>query len=159
MQTDRDQTRPPWGTRLLGVVVEPPARRKRRVQQVLTSTVLVTHLLGVAGVVGLQWLLLPFDELMSGRYRTAAVVVTPLAVLVMVSFGLVWLTWVVRRWLSWPDENRPPTSDEQRLCLAVPLRLTLLTAALWVVGGTVSVSAYGVADPSVVPVLSVAVVA
>ncbi|WP_010539774.1 adenylate/guanylate cyclase domain-containing protein [Dietzia alimentaria] len=155
---DRDQTRPPWGTRLLGVVVEPPSRRKRRVQQVLTSTVLVTHLLGIACVVGLQWLLLPFDELTSGRYRTAALVVTPLVVLAMVSFGLVWLTWVVRRWLSWPDENRSPTPDEQRLCLAVPFRLTLLTAALWVVGGVVTVIPYGMVDPTVLPVLSVAVV-
>ena len=155
---EREQTRPPWGTRLLGDVMEPPPRRKRRVQVVLTSTVLVTHLLGVAGVVGLQWLLLPFDEMVSGRFRTAALVVTPIAVLVMVTFGLVWITWIVRRWLSWPDENRPPTPEEQRLCLSVPLRLSLLTACLWAVGGAVSVGAYGVASVSVVPVMTVAVV-
>lgn len=159
MSPDRDQTRPPWGTRLLGAVVEPPERRKRRVQWVLTTTVLVTHLIGVAGVVGLQWLLLPLDQLVSGRFRTAALVVTPAAVVVMVVFGLVSITWVVKRWLSWPDENRPPTPDEQRLCLAVPLRLSVLTAVLWVVGGAVTVGAYGLAEPTVVPVMTTAVLA
>ena len=158
MSPHRDQVRPPWGTRLLGAVVEPPARRKRRVQWVLTTTVLATHLIGVVGVLGLQWLLLPFDQLVSGRFRTAALVVTPIAVASMVVFGLVWITWVVRRWLSWPDENRPPTPDEQRLCLAVPLRLTALTAVLWVIGGAVTVGAYGLAEPAVVPVLTAATV-
>lgn len=158
MNLEREQTRPPWGTRLLGAVVEPPPRRKRRVQWVLTSTVLLTHLIGVAGVVGLQWVLLPLPELTTGRFRTAALIVTPAVVVAMVLFGLVWITWIVRRWLSWPDENRAPTPEEQRLCLAVPLRLTLLTAALWAVGGAVTVGAYGLAEPAVIPLLSVAVV-
>lgn len=109
MTTPHDQARHPWGTRLLGAVAEPPARRKHRVQWVLTTTVLVTHLIGVAGVVTLQWLLLPFDELTSGRFRTAALLVTPVAV-------------------------------------------------LWAVGGAVTVGAYGLAEPAVVPVLATAVI-
>ena len=157
MTTQPGNHRPPWGTRLLGVAVEPPPRSKRRVQWVLTSTLLVTHLLGIAGAVGLQWVLLPFDQLVSGRYRTAALVVTPIVVLGMVAFGLTWLTWVVRRWLRWPDENRPPTVGEQLVCMVVPWRLTLLTATLWVVGGGVITAAFARVDAAVVPVLGAAV--
>ena len=153
MHADREQNRPPWGTRLLGAVVEPPRHRKRRVEWVLTTTLLITHTLGILGVIGFQWLLLPADELVSGRYRTAALVVTPLVVVVTVAIGLVSLTVVVRRWLRWPDEGRPPTGEEQELCLLVPLRLTLLTGALWLVGGGVTTAFYGAQNPSVLPVM------
>lgn len=159
MNTHREQSRPPWGTRLLGAVVEPPRYRKRRVQRVLTTTLLITHTLGILGVIGFQWLLLPVDELVSGRYRTAALVVTPVVVGVTVVSGLAGLTVVVRRWLRWPDEGRPPTREEQELCLLVPLRLTLLTAALWLVGGGVTTAAYGVQDPAVLPVLVITTIA
>lgn len=149
--------RPPWGTRLLGDSVEPPPRSKRRVQWVLTWTLLVTHLLGIVGAVGLQWVLLPTDDLLHGRYRVPALVVTPIVVVVTVVFGLSWLTWVVHRWLRWPDENRAPTVSEQLICLVVPWRLTVLTTALWVIGGAVTVTAYARVEPAVVPVLATAV--
>ena len=126
-------------------------------QWVLTSGLLLTHLLGVLGVIGLQWLLLPLDELVSGRYRTAALVVTPVTVVASVIFGLVWLTVVVKRWLSWPDQGRPPTEQEREVCLLVPLRLTLLTGVLWLIGGGMTAATYGIGNPTVLPVIATAI--
>jgi len=155
---DPDPSRPPWGTRLLGMYVEPPPHRKRRVQRVLTQMLLLTHGLGVLGVLTVLGLLLPFDELVSGRFRPAALVVTPVAVVAGFAVGLWWLTRVVTRWLRWPEENRPPTPEEQQLCLAAPLKITLRTGVLWAVGGGAVVAAYAAEDLAALPIVAAAVV-
>ena len=153
-----DHSHPPWGTRLLGMYIEPPAHRKRRVERVLTRMLVITHGLGALGVLTVIGLLLPFHELVSGRFRLAALVVTPLVLLVANAVGLWWLKVVVRRWLSWVEEDRPPTSGEQALCLSAPLRITLRTGVLWAVGGSVVAAAYAAADSTALPIVVAAIV-
>lgn len=158
MTAEPDPHRPPWGTRLLGMHLEAPVRRKRRVQRVLTGMLVLTHGLGVLGVLTVLGLLLPFDELVSGRFRLAALVLTPVVVLVAFAVGLWWLTVVVTAWLRWPDEDRAATPAERDLCLAAPLRITLRTGLLWAVGGAVVAAAFAAADLGALPIVVAAIV-
>lgn len=139
-------SRPPWGTRMLGLEREEPPRRKQRVQRVLTRMLVVTHGLGVVGVWIVIGLLLPLEQVISGRFSPAALVVTPVTALVGIALGSWWLLKVVAGWMRWAEESRPPTAAEQARCLSAPLGITLRTGALWAAGGTVVAVAFAVED-------------
>ncbi|MDX2357672.1 hypothetical protein [Dietzia sp. PP-33] len=119
--------RPPWGARLLGLEREEPPRRRRRVQGVLARMLVMTHGLGALGVWIVIGLLLPVDQVIAGRFSTAALLVTPVTAVVGISIGSWWLIRVVAGWMTWAgaDENRPPTAEEQSRCLSAPLGITL----------------------------------
>jgi adenylate cyclase len=98
-----------------------------RVQAQLTAAIVVSNAAGAAIVFALVGeLVLGPDE--STRVSTAAVVGY---VLVAIAVGVVAGTRKALGRFRWLFDDRPPTSDEQRLALRVPLLLFEVQALLW----------------------------
>jgi adenylate cyclase len=51
--------------------------------------------------------------------------------------GIVWVLWLLRPVLAWLREDRPPTSDEQRIVLLTPARELIVHGVLWALGAVV----------------------
>ncbi|MBB5916310.1 adenylate cyclase [Nocardia transvalensis] len=142
----------PWGSRLLGSAEETSGRRRVRVQLLLTVTLLVANLTGIAVVMALIGFVLPGPTVFSGRLVLLNFVATPLYTVAALVIGFVWGTvWGVRtlRWAIDPD--RIPTADERAAAARVPRRLVMQQAALWLGAAAVLTPLYGLFDAGFVP--------
>jgi adenylate cyclase len=112
----------------------PSSRRAvaERVERRVTTNLLFAHALGVADVVLLLVLVLPFPpgedyHAMVGRTALACAVYLPLSFAVGVHYGrrlgAARMTWVL--------EERDPTPEERGRLLRIPLRCFRMDAALW----------------------------
>ena len=103
---------------------------RRRVQGLLTGTLIATNVIGALVVVGLAALLMPAPG-MSGELVRVTAIAVPVYVVSAVVVGALWGTRGALRTLRWAADGRTPTEEERVASLRVPLRLTLVQAVLW----------------------------
>ncbi|WP_191259206.1 adenylate/guanylate cyclase domain-containing protein [Amycolatopsis oliviviridis] len=139
----------PFGSWLLGPLDQDAAVLRRRVQGLLTGTLIATNVIGALVVVGLAALLMPAPGMSGDLVRVTAIAV-PVYVVSAVVVGALWGTRGALRTLRWAAEGRKPTDDERAAGLRVPLRLTLVQAVLWGVATLVFGALAALVQPRVV---------
>lgn len=125
----------PFGSVLLGSADQSPQRLRVRLQLLLTTMLVITHLIGAGVVLVLSLFVLPTQSLNRASLVSLAIAV-PTYVGVATVVGGFWGTITSLRGLRWALEGRTPTAKERRVALRTPIRLTLIQGALWT-GGVV----------------------
>jgi len=120
----------PFGSVLLGPAAQTPQRLRVRLQLLLTTMLVITHLIGAGVVLVLSLFVLPTQEL-NHRSLVALAISVPTYVGVATVVGGVWGTISSLRGLRWILESREPTAKERRTALRIPIRLTLIQGLLW----------------------------
>lgn len=125
--------RAPFGSALLGPANQSPKKLRVRIQLLLTSMLITTHLIGAVVVVVMSVFVLPTEALNDASLLSLAITV-PTYVLAAMLVGGFWGTVSSLRGLRWALEDRDPTPKERRRALRTPLRLTLIQGGLWAGG-------------------------
>src|SRR5690349_12753715 len=123
----------PFGSVLLGPASQTPQRLRVRLQLLLTTMLVVTHLIGAGVVLVLSLFVLPTQAL-NHRSLVSLAISVPTYVGVATVVGGFWGTISSLRGLRWILEEREPTSKERRTALRIPIRLTLIQGLLWTGG-------------------------
>lgn len=126
------QTRAPFGAKILGGADQTPKKLRVRLQLLLTTMLVTTHLIGAGVVFVISVFVLPTDSLNRSSVISLAIGV-PVYVGLAVLVGGFWGTLSSLRGLRWAIEGRTPTSKERRRALRTPIRLTLIQGGLWAV--------------------------
>ena len=150
--------RPELGSVLLGRERESARIRAWRVRILLILSLLGSNLVGVAVAVTLIFFVLPGPALLSREFLVPTVIVVPVYVSLAVITGTVWVTRAVYRRVRWFLEGHEPTDRQRIRTLRLPGRITLIQAFLWLLGAAVVTPAYGVVDPSSIPVVGFTIV-
>ncbi len=136
----------PFGSRLLGPVDQRGPALRIRVQGLLTVTLVVANLIGAVVVVVLSTWVIPGPG-PRGATVLLIVVGVPAYVVLALVVGVIAGTGGALRSLRWVLEQREPTPADRRATLRVPLRLTLMQAALWGVAAVLFTVAIGLRQP------------
>jgi adenylate cyclase len=131
---------------LLGPATQTPQRLRVRLQLLLTTMLIFTHLIGAVVVVVLSLFVLPTQGL-NHRSLVSLAIAVPTYVGVATVVGGLWGTISSLRVLRWIMEDRAPTSKERRAALRIPIRLTLIQGLLWIGGVVVFTSLALVLQP------------
>ncbi|KAA0919931.1 HAMP domain-containing protein [Dietzia sp. ANT_WB102] len=150
--------RPDLGSVLLGREQEPTRLRTLRVRVLLVLTLLASNLVGVAVAAVLIFFVLPGPAVLSPVFFVPSVIVVPVYVTLAIIVGSLWGARVVQRRARWFLEGRDPTDRERATTLRLPGRVTVIQAFLWLLGAAVITPAYGVVDPSSIPVVGFTIV-
>ncbi|MGN7227211.1 adenylate/guanylate cyclase domain-containing protein [Dietzia maris] len=150
--------RPELGSVLLGREEESARLRAWRVRILLLLTLLASNLVGVAVAVVLVFFVLPGPAVLSREFLVPSVIVVPVYVTMAVIVGTIWVTGAVYRRVRWFLDGRDPTDRERVATLRLPGRVTVIQAFLWLLGAAVVTPAYGVVDPSSIPVVGFTIV-
>ncbi len=142
----------PWGSRLLGPADEGSIRRRIRVQVLLTLPLITANLVGIAVAIVLIVFVLPGPSVLTWSLVYLNFVAAPVYIAVALLVGLVWGTrWGLRtlRWAT--DDQHIPTEREQISAAAVPRRLVVQQAVLWLGGLLILTPMYAIVDPAFLP--------
>ena len=143
---------------LLGREEESARLRAWRVRILLLLTLLASNLVGVAVAVVLVFFVLPGPAVLSREFLVPSVIVVPVYVTMAIIVGTIWVTGAVYRRVRWFLDGRDPTDRERVATLRLPGRVTVIQAFLWLLGAAVVTPAYGVVDPSSIPVVGFTIV-
>ena len=125
-----------FGSALLGPAGQSTRRLRIRVQLLLTSTLILTNLIGAGIVFVLSTLVIPGPS-PSRATAIALAIGVPVYVAAAVAVGATWGTAGALRAQRWVFRDRRPTERERITTLGVPWFLTRLQAVLWF-GATVT---------------------
>ena len=120
----------PFGSRILGSRDQPARILRIRVQLLLTALLISTNVISAVVVVIISVFVVPAPAPSSSMLVALAIAV-PVYVGAAVVVGATIGTTMSLRALRWVNEEREPTDAERRTALRVPVRLTLLQAAMW----------------------------
>ncbi|MVU75846.1 HAMP domain-containing protein [Nocardia sp. ET3-3] len=149
----------PWGSRLLGPAGEQAGMQRIRVQVLLTVGLTVANLIGMALTTVLIAFVLPGPDTLTPDMVTLNFVAVPLVSLTALVVGFWWGTVFGLRTLYWSrDPDQIPTVPEQAATGAVPRKLVMMQALLWLGGLAVLTPLYARADPGFVPKLVLGIV-
>jgi adenylate cyclase len=126
-------------------------RLRRRLQLVLTATLVVANAVGALVVAVLGLFIIPGPSVFSGDSAPVTFVVLPLYVAVAFAAGVGVGTRQALVTLSWTRSDRPPTPSQAQATFRVPLRLMRLQGLLWAGAVVVLTVAYGLAEPRNLP--------
>ncbi len=137
---------PPLGSRLLGPGTESAARRRVRIQSLLTVILLTCNLVGAVVAVVLVVAVVPGPSVFAHELWPVDFILVPLVTLAAFFTGLVWITRSALRRLRWSIHDRPATAHDLRVALSLPFRITAQQALLWYLSAAVITTAYAVHD-------------
>jgi adenylate cyclase len=150
-QSDRLQHTTEYGTRLLGRVEESQARRRVRVQLILTVSILVANLIGIGVALLLVTVAFPSPSVFTDAPLWLTFVAAPAYVVVALAVGAIWMTRRMVHMLRWAIEERIPTFTDQRNTFAAPRRLATMHLVLWEGGAALMTVLYGQVDSHFIP--------
>ncbi|MCU4186813.1 adenylate/guanylate cyclase domain-containing protein [Acidiferrimicrobium sp. IK] len=125
--------------------------RGRRVQVVLTGSLLAANAVGALVVAGLALFVIPGPTVFSGPAAPVTFGILPLYVILALLGGAIVGTRAAVRSLEWVREGRPPTFPEASAMFAVPARLVLVQAGLWAGAAALFSGLYGSIDSRNLP--------
>ncbi len=155
-QSGRANT-PAYGSLILGKVAESPARRRVRIQTLLTVFMLTVNILGVAAATLLVTVAFPVPSVFRDVPRWLTFGVAPAYAVAALAFGSWWITRRTVNDLRWAIAGRAPTRTDQRNAFAIPWRIAMAQLVLWAVGTTAFTILYGTYDTDFIPRLAVGV--
>lgn len=142
---------PDYGSWLLGKPEESQARRRVRIQIILTFFLLFTNILGIAVSLLLNTVAIPVPSVFSDAPAWLTFGVTPAYMLVALIFGTAWITSRTVASLRWAVEERHPTGEDQRNVFRAPARVAQKLLLLWGLGTGLLTLLYGLQDPAFIP--------
>lgn len=145
-------SRPPvFGSLLLGRATESPARRRMRVQLILTMFIVGVNVIGIALAFILVAVAFPVPSVFTDVPWWLPGVVTPLYIVGAVSLGAWWIHIRTINDLRWATEGRPPTQADQRNTVMTPWRIAVTHLVLWGGGVVLLTPLYGRFDTDFIP--------
>ena len=140
----------PLGSWLLGPEDEGTARVWLRVQILLTVTQVIANLVGTVLVTVLLALVLPGRPVLTDDLALLNFVAVPAFVLVALVAGSIVGSVLTRGALRWFLDRQEATREDRIATLRLPLKLTLISAILWIVGTSLFTLLYGLVDTRLV---------
>lgn len=149
-QSGRLET-PDYGSWLLGKPAESQARRRVRIQFILTFLLLFTNILGIAVSLLLNTVAIPVPSVFSDAPAWLTFGVAPAYMVLALLFGTAWITSRTVGSLRWAIEERGPTRTDQRNVFFAPSRVAQMLLLLWGFGAALLTVLYGLQDTAFVP--------
>ncbi len=156
-QSSRLSPTPDYGSLLLGRVGESPARRRVRIQTILTVFILAANLVGIVLAVLLVVVVFPEPNAVQDVPIWVPAVLAPAYALAALVFGAWWIRIRTMKDLQWAIEGRAATPADQRTTFLTPKRIADIHTALWVAGAVLLTTVYGLYDTDFIPRLGLAV--
>lgn len=151
-------TRPAdFGSMLLGRVSESPARRRVRIQTILTVFMLAANLVGIGMAVLLVVVVFPEPSAVHDVPIWVPAVLAPAYIVAALAFGAWWIHIRTVRDLRWAIDGRSPTVADQRNTFLTPRRIADTHTLLWLAGGMLLTTIYGMYDTDFIPRVGLAV--
>jgi len=156
-QSGRLATAPEYGSLLLGKVSESPARRRVRIQTMLTVVILSVNLIGLAVAILLVAVAFPVPSVFRDVPKWLTFTVVPAYMAAALAFGTWWITTRTVNDLRWAIDGRAPTRADQRNAFLTPWRIAVANLVLWGAGTALLTTLYGMYDTDFIPRLALAV--
>lgn len=156
-QSGRLAGTPAYGSLLLGGVNESAARRRVRIQTLVTVFMLSVNLIGVAVAILLVTVAFPAPSVFRDAPRWLTYGLAPAYAGFALVFGSWWITTRTVNDLRWAIDGRPPTRADQRNAFFTPWRIASAQLLLWAVGTAVFTILYGMYDTDFIPRLALGV--
>src|SRR3984957_4328734 len=121
-QSGRLSGTPEYGSWLLGKVSESQARRRIRIQVILTVFILGADALGIVIAALLVTVVIPVPSIFSDAPMWITFAVTPAYTALALVLGVFWITRRTVNALRWSIEERKPTREDQRNTFLAPWR-------------------------------------
>ncbi|BBX15500.1 hypothetical protein CRI77_23385 [Mycolicibacterium duvalii] len=149
-QSGRLET-PDYGSWLLGRPDESQARRRIRIQVILTFFLLFTNVLGIGVSLLLNTVAIPVPSVFSDAPAWLTFGVVPAYMVSALVLGTSWITSQIVGQLRWAIEEDPPTRTDQRNVFVAPARVAQMLLLLWGVGTALLTLLYGLHDTAFIP--------
>lgn len=150
-QSGRLASSPAYGSLILGRVSESPARRRVRIQTLVTVSLLTVNILGILVAALLVSVAYPVPSVFTDVPPWLTFIVAPAYAVAALVFGSWWITTRTVNDLRWAAEGRTPTRADQRNVFFTPWRVAMAQLSLWVVGTVVFTILYGLFDTDFIP--------
>lgn len=142
---------PDYGSWLLGKPEESQARRRVRIQVILTFLLLFTNVLGIAVSLMLNTVAIPVPSVFSDAPAWLTFGVVPAYMVVALVLGTAWITSHTVGSLRWAIEERTPTRTDQRNVFLAPSRVAQMLLLFWGFGAALLTLLYGLQDSAFIP--------
>jgi adenylate cyclase len=150
-QSGRLPETPAYGSWLLGRVSESQARRRVRIQVMMTVFIVGFNLIGVGVALLLVTVALPVPSVFSDAPLWMTFGVIPAYVVIALGLGAYWITRRTVTVLRWAIEERKPTPTDERNTFLAPSRVAEVLLILWGVGAALLTTLYGLVNSMFIP--------
>jgi class 3 adenylate cyclase len=150
-QSGRLPDTPEFGSWLLGKSTESPARRRVRIQVILTVFILATNMLGIGIAILLVTVVFPVPSIFSDAPLWIALAVSPAYTALALAVGTFWITRRTVNALRWAIEEHAPTRQDQLNTSLAPWRVAKAVLILWGAGAALLTTLYGLQDVAFIP--------
>lgn len=146
-----------FGSLLLGQMTESPARRRVRIQLILTVSMLLINVIGIGLVVLVVLVAFPAPNAISDVPVWLPAVVVPVYLACALAFGAWWIQTRTINDLRWAIDGRRPSAADQRNTFLTPWRIAVVHIVLWGTGAVLLTTLYGSYDIDFIPRLALGV--
>ena len=153
-QSERLAATPAYGSLLLGRVSESPARRRLRIQLILTVFIIAVNLIGIALALLLTGVAFPSPNVFRDVPSWLPFVVAPAYIVAAMAFGTWWIHHRTINDLRWSIEGRAATLADQRNTFRTPRRIALSHLVLWGLGTALLTVLYARYDTDFIPLVA-----
>ncbi|MBV9320696.1 MAG: adenylate/guanylate cyclase domain-containing protein, partial [Mycobacterium sp.] len=150
-QSGRLSDTPAYGAWLLGGVSESPARRRVRIQVILTVFIGAANLVGIGVVVLLETVAFPVPSIFTDAPLWVTFGVGVAYIVVAMAVGTYWITRRMVTILRWAIEDRAPSEADERNTFLAPARVAAVHLILWGIGAALMTTLYGLAKTTFIP--------
>ena len=156
-QSGRLSSTPAYGSLLLGAANESTARRRLRIQIILTVFIVTVNAIGIALTFLLVVIAFPEPSVFDDVPRWLPFVLTPTYIVVAGALGTWWIHTRTTKDLRWAIEGRVPTHEEQHSAFMTPWRIALSHLVLWGTGAALLAALFGRYDTDFIPRMALTV--
>lgn len=146
-----------YGSLLLGRVGESPARRRMRIQSIITVFTATVNLIGIGVALLLVVVAFPEPDAIRDVPPWLPAVVAPAYVVSALAFGAWWIRIRTLGDLRWAIDGRFPSAGDQRNTFLTPWRIAVVHLVLWCAGAILLAILYGVYDTDFIPRLALVI--
>ena len=152
-QSGRLSETPAYGSWILGRPSESQARRRVRIQLIITVFIVMANLIGIGVAALLLTVAFPSPSIFSDAPLWITFAVVPSYCAVALALGTYWITHRTIGVLRWAIEEQEPTPADERNAFQAPLWSAFGVLTLWVVGTALLTTLYGLADSTFIPIV------
>jgi adenylate cyclase len=142
---------PDYGSWLLGRPEESQARRRIRIQIILTFFILFTNILGIGVSLLLNTVAIPVPSVFTDAPAWLTFGVVPAYMGLALIFGTAWITSRTVASLRWAIEERLPTRADQHNVFRAPWRVARNLLLLWGIGTALLTLLFGLQNSAFIP--------
>lgn len=140
----------PLGSWLLGSGEEDGTKLRARIQLLLTGSLVLANVVGAVLIAVLLTFVIPGPAVFTRELAMINFVAAPVYAISCLIVGGIWGTVWALKSLRWSVQGRDANRADRIATLRVPWKLTLVSAALWLIGTVLFTILYGSVDPDLV---------